>query len=354
MRTPSIERLGIASSRSLLTMTPDPSTRMKAALTASVAAFMTLGAQAATLQERAGAESYPTKPIRFIVPYAPGGPTDILARIVGQKLTERWGQQVLVDNRGGANGLIAAELAARSPADGQTLFLGNTSILTINPSLYAKLPYDPEKDFAPVNLTVAAPLVLVVHPSTAVRSVSELVKLAKARPGQLTFASSGSAGVAHLSGELLKYLTNIDLTHVPYKGTAPAVTDLLSGQVSLTFSSAVSVMPHVKAGRLRGLGVTTPRRAPSLPELPAIAESVPGYDVSPWYGVLVPAGTPRAVVMKLHEEIARIVAASDVAKRLTVDGGSIVSAGPAEFGDTIRQERIKWANVVKAASIRLE
>lgn len=323
-------------------------------LKAWAALLVALAAHAAPAQERGSAESYPAKPIRFIVPYAPGGPTDILARLIGQKLTERWGQQVLVDNRAGANGLIGAELAARSPGDGHTLFLGNTSILTINPSLYAKLPYDAEKDFAPVNLTVAAPLVLVVHPSMAVKSVAELVKLAKARPGQIAFASSGSAGVAHLSGELLKYLTKIDMVHIPYKGTAPAVTDVLSGQVSLTFSSAVSVMPHVKAGKLRGLGVTTPKRAPSLPELPSIAESVPGYDVSPWYGVLVPAGTPRGVVTKLHEEIARIVSARDVAQRLTGDGGSIVSAGPEEFAKVIRQERAKWAKVIKAANIKLD
>lgn len=322
--------------------------------TASFGLVMALAAPVAMSQERPAADNYPVKPIRFIVPYAPGGPTDILARIIGQKLTESWGQQVLVENRGGANGLIAAELAIRAPADGHTLFLGNTSILTINPALYARLPYDAEKDFAPVNLTVAAPLVLVVHPSTAVRSVSELVKLAKARPGQLTFASSGSAGVSHLAGELLESLTGIDMTHVPYKGTAPAVVDLLSGQVSLTFSSAVSVMPHVKAGRLRGLGVTTPKRAPSLPDMPSIAEAVPGYDVSPWYGVLVPAGTPRAVVMKLHEAIVRIVADKEVEKRLTADGGSIVSAGPAAFADTIRREKVKWAKVVKAANIRLE
>jgi tripartite-type tricarboxylate transporter receptor subunit TctC len=310
--------------------------------------------QYALAQDRSASDTYPTKPIRFIVPFPPAGPTDILARVLGQKLTERWGQPVLIDNRGGAAGIIGAELAARSPADGHTLFLGNTAILTILPSIHAKLPYDAEKDFAPVNFTLTAPLVLVVHPSTTATSVNDLVKLAKARPAQLAFASAGSSGIAHLSGELLKHLTKIDMTHVPYKGTAAAVIDLLSGQVSLTFSSAVSVMPHVKAGRLRGLGVTTPKRAPSLPDLPAIAESVPGYDVSPWYGVLVPAGTPRIIVERLHAEIARILSAPDVAQRLTGDGGTIVNVGPAEFANIIRQERDKWATLIKAARIKLE
>ena len=253
-----------------------------------------------------------------------------------------------------ANGIIGAEQAARAPGDGHTLLLGNTAILTINPTLYAKVPYDADKDFIPVNYTVAAPLILVVHPSTAVKTIPELVKLAKSRPGQLTFASAGSGGVAHLSGELLKYLTHIEMTHIPYKGAGPAVIDVVAGQVSMTFSSTVSTMPQIKAGKLRGIAVTTPKRAPSLPDIPSIAESVPGYDVSPWYGVLVPAGTPRAIVTKLNDEITRIVTAPDVAQRLTTDGGTVVSAGPAEFANTIRQERAKWAKVVKAAHIKID
>ncbi len=316
--------------------------------------FLLIGLGNAGAQDRPGADSYPSKPIRFIVPYAPGGPTDILARVVGQKLSERWGQQVLVDNRAGANGIIGAEFASKAPPDGHTLFLGNTSILTINPALYAKLPYEPERDFAPVNLTVAAPLILVVHPSVGVKTISDLIKLARARPGQLTFASAGSAGVAHLSGELLKHMTGIDMLHVPYKGAGPAVTDAISGQVSMTFTSTVSVMPHVTAGRLRGVAVTTPKRSRSLPDIPAVAETVPGYDVSPWYGVLVPAGTPRPVVNKLHAEIGRIVAAQDVAQRLTSTGGDIVSASPEDFARTIKLERNKWSKLVKAAGIKLD
>jgi tripartite-type tricarboxylate transporter receptor subunit TctC len=308
----------------------------------------------AAAQEGARPDTYFSKPLRFIVPYAPGGPTDVLARVIGQKLTERWGQPVVVENRSGANGAIGAEQAARAPGDGYTLFLGNTSILTINPALYSKLPYDADKDFAPVNYTVAAPLILVVHPSTPVRTVNDLVKLAKSRPGELTFASAGSGGVAHLSGELLEYLAKIDMVHVPYKGAGPAVIDLISGQVSMTFTSTVSVMQHIHAGRLRGIAVTTPKRAPSLPNVPSIAESVPGYDVSPWYGVLVPAGTPRAIIGRLNDEITRIVSAPDVRQRLTADGGAVVSAGPAEFARIIREERAKWAKVVKAAHIKLD
>ena len=305
-------------------------------------------------QEASRVDAYPSRPIRFIVPYPPGGPTDLLARVIAQKLTERWGQPVVIENRAGASGLIGAEQAARAPGDGHTLFLGNTSILTITPHLHAKLPYDAEKDFLPVNYTVAAPLILAVHPSTAVKTVPELVKLAKTRPGQLTYASAGSGGIAHLSGELLKYMTKIDMTHIPYKGTGPAVIDVIAGQVSMTFTSTVSAMPQIKAGKLRGIAVTTPARAVSLPDIPSIAESVPGYDVSPWYGVLVPAGTPPAIVAKLYEEINRIVTAPEVAQRLTSDGGTVVSAGPAEFAATMKRERAKWGKVLKAANIRLD
>ena len=308
----------------------------------------------ACAQESSRADAYPAKPIRFIVPYPPGGPNDVLARLIGQKLNERWGQAVVIENRAGAAGLIGAELAARAPGDGYTLFMGNTSILTINPSLHAKLPYDPEKDFLPVNYTVAAPLILALHPSTTVRSVPDLLKLARSRPGQFTYASAGSGGVAHLSGELLKYLAKIDMIHIPYKGTGPAVIDVVAGQVSMTFTSTVSAMPQINSGKLRGIAVTTPARAPSLPDIPSIAETVPGYDVSPWYGVLVPAGTPAAIVTRLYDEIHRIVTTPDVAQRLTNDGGTVVSAGPAEFASRMKAERAKWAKVVKAAHIRLD
>jgi tripartite-type tricarboxylate transporter receptor subunit TctC len=305
-------------------------------------------------QEKSVAEGYPSKPIRFIVPYAPGGPTDVLARILGQKFTERWGQPVVVENRSGANGAIGAEMVAKSAADGYVLFLGNTSILTINPSIYRKLPYDAERHFQPVNLTVAAPLLLTVHPSTGVRTVRDMIALAKMPGAALTYASSGTGGVAHMSGELMKVLARIDLIHVPYKGAGPATTDLIAGQVAMTFTSTVSVMQYVKAGRLRGVAVTTPRRAPALPDIPAIAETVPGYDVSPWYGVLVPAGTPLPIVNKLHAEITRVVAVPEIAQRLAGDGGTVVNHGPDEFAKIIIAERAKWARVVQASGIKAD
>ena len=301
-------------------------------------------------------DAYPVKPIRLVVPYAPGGPTDVMARILGQKWTERWGPPVIVDNRSGGNGVIGAEFVARAPADGYTLLLGNTSVLTINPTVYAKLPYDADKQFAPVTLSVAAPLILVVHPSLGVYNVAQLIALArsKSRAAALTYASAGTGGVANMSGELLKIMAGMDMVHVPYKGAGPAVTDLVSGQVAMTFTSTVSVMPFVKAGRLRGLALTTPKRAPSLPEIPAIAETVPGFDVSPWYGVLAPAGTPAGVIQKLYLETVRIVAAPDVAQRLSLDGGSVVNSTPEEFARVLREERAKWGRVVKAAGIRVE
>ena len=302
----------------------------------------------------AQAQEFPAKTMRLVVPYAPGGPTDVVARILSQRWAERWGQPVIVDNRAGGNGVIGAEFVARSPADGYTLLLGNTSVLTINPVVFPRLTYDAEKQFAPVTLSVAAPLILVVHPSTTVSSVAQLIALAKSRTGALTYASAGTGGVANMSGELLKIMAKIDMVHVPYKGAGPAVTDLVAGQVAMTFTSTVSVMPFVKQGRLRGLAVTTPRRAPTLPEIPAIAETVPGYDVSPWYGVLAPAGTPAAVIQKVHAETVRIIATPEVAQRLSFDGGTVVNSTPEAFAVTLREERAKWARVVREARIRLE
>jgi tripartite-type tricarboxylate transporter receptor subunit TctC len=313
-----------------------------------------LCASQAPAQEKSAADMYPSRSIRFIVPYAPGGPTDVLARILAQKFTERWGQPVIVENRSGANGAIGAELVAKSAPDGHVLFLGNTSILTINPVIYKRLPYDAERDFQPVNLTVAAPLLLVVHTSTGVKTVRDMVALARAPGSALTFASSGTGGVAHMAGELMKILGRIDLIHVPYKGAGPATADLIAGQVAMTFTSTVSVMQYVKAGRLRGIAVTTPKRAPTLPDIPAIAETVPGYDVSPWYGVLVPAGTPLAIVNKLNAEITRAVAAPEITQRLAGDGGTVVNNGPDEFAKIIQAERAKWLRVVQASGIKGE
>lgn len=315
---------------------------------------LVIAASTSPAQEKSAAESYPSKAIRFIVPYAPGGPTDILARLLGQKLTERWGQPVVADNRAGANGAIGAEMLSKSPADGSVLFLGNTSILTINPAVYRRLSYDAERHFQPVNLTVAAPLILVLHPSTGVKTVRDMIALAKVPGAGLTFASSGTGGVSHMSGELMKMMAKIDLVHIPYKGAGPAALNVITGECAMTFTSAVSVMPHVKVGRLRGVAVTTPKRDVTLPDIPAIAETIPGYDVSPWYGVLVPAGTPLSIVNKLHAEISRIVLAPDITQRLAADGGTVVNSAPEEFAKVLRAERAKWARVVKEAGIKAD
>jgi tripartite-type tricarboxylate transporter receptor subunit TctC len=318
------------------------------------ASLLFLCAAAATAQDKSVADSYPSKAIRFIVPYAPGGPTDILARLLGQKLTERWGQPVVVDNRAGANGSIAAEMLAKSPADGSVLFLGNTSILTINPSVYRRLPYDAERHFQAVNLTATAPLILVVHPSTGVKTVRDMIALAKARNANLTFASSGTGGVSHMSGEMMKMMAKIELTHVPYKGAGPAALNVITGECAMTFTSALSVMPHVHAGRLRAVAVTTPKRDATLPQVPAIAETIPGYDVSPWYGVFAPGGTPPAIVNKLHTEISRIVQTPEMAQRLAADGSTVANLGPDEFARIIMAERAKWARVVQATGFKAD
>lgn len=300
------------------------------------------------------AQHYPGKPVRFIVPYAPGGPTDIVARLLGQRMSEAWGQPVVVENRAGANGNIAAEFVAKAPADGYTLFLGNTSILTINPHAYKKLAYDPQRDFAPVSMVVAAPLVLIVHPSLPARDVKGLVALAKSKPGQLTYASSGRGGISHMAAELFSLSTGTAMIHVPYKGAGLAAADVLAGQVVMSFTSSVSSMHHVNAGRLRALGVTSAKRTRSLPQLPAIAESVPGYEVDPWYGVLVPGGTPDSIVKRIHAEIVRIAKLPDVGPRLTTDGGDVVANAPGEFAALIKSDFEKWGLVARKAGLDLQ
>ena len=252
------------------------------------------------------AQTWPAKPIRLIVPFPPGGGNDILARTVGRKLTEAVAQQVVIDNRGGAGGNIGAETAAHAVADGYTLFLGGIGSHGTNPGLQAKLPYDPVRDFAPITLIASAPLIVVVHPSLPVKSIAELVQYAKARPGQLNFASSGGGSIAHLAPEMLNAMAHVKLTHVPYKGTAPALVDLLSGQVQLMMNSAVSMLSQLRGGKLRAIAATGARRLAALPELPTVAESgVPGYEVASWYGLLAPAQTPRAIVDRLNRDLAR-------------------------------------------------
>ena len=279
----------------------------------------------------APAQDYPRKPVRMIVPYPPGGPTDILGRIVAQNLSERLGQQVVVENKPGASGMIGADLVAKAPPDGYTL-LANASIHVINPSLYKNATYDALKDFAPVSLIAEVPLVLVVAPGLEVKSVKELIALAKSKSGKLNFASSGNAAAPHLAGEAFKIAAGVDMQHVPYKGSGPALTDLMGGQVQLMFDSLPSSISHVKSGKLRAIAVTTAKRSSALPSVPTIAESgVPGFDISTWYGIWAPAGTPTEIVSKLSGEIAKIVKLADVRERLGGLGAEPAGNSPDEF-----------------------
>ena len=298
----------------------------------------------------AAAQDYPVKPIRFIVGPGP----DVLARIVGQKLTDAWGQQVLVDQRPGAGGIIAADSVAKAPADGYTLLLSTGTYTTI-PSLYAKVPYDFERDFAPVTLLAQLPFLLVAHPSVPAKNVQELIRLARARPGQLNYASSGNGTTAHLAGEMLKSMARIDIVHVPYKGTVPGVTDLVAGQVHIMFAIIQSSLPYVKAGRLKALAVSSPKRSSSAPEVPTISESgVPGYEFISWNGVHVPAATPRAIAGKLNTELLRTIALPDVKEKMFGLGMDVAGGTPEEFAALVKSDIAKWAKVIRNAGIKAE
>jgi len=301
------------------------------------------------------AADYPAKAVRMIVPFPPGGPNDILGRVVAQKLSEQLGQQVVIDNRGGAGGIIGAELAARAVADGYTLLFGGTASLAINPSLHRKLPYDPLRDFAAVSLVGTAPSLLTVHPSLPVKNVKDLIDLAKARPGQLNFVSAGVGTPPHLAGELFKNMTGVDMVHVPYKGGGPALTDLLAGQVGIYFSGISSVLPYVREGRLRGLAVTSAKRTAVMPDTPTIAESgLPGYEVGNWYAIVAPAATPGTVVTQLNREIVRALTVPAVKKRFLELAADPVGSTPGELAAYNRSEIAKWANVIKSAGIKPE
>jgi tripartite-type tricarboxylate transporter receptor subunit TctC len=303
----------------------------------------------------AAAQNYPAKPIRFMVPFPPGGGNDTLARLIGQKITASTGQQVIVDNRPGAGGTIGAEAAARAPADGYTMFLAGVATHGINPNLRKKLPYDPIKDFDAVSLIASAPLLVVVHPSLPARTVKELISVAKAKPGQINYASNGAGGSSHLAGELFDMMTGTKMVHIPYKGLSPALTDLMSGQVQIMFSSAVAMLPQVKAGRLRAIAMTGPQRSPAVPDLPTVAESgVPGYETGSWYGVVVPSGTPRPAVDRLAQEIVAIVKSPDITHRLNEEAVIPIGSTPDEFAAHIRKELARWAQVIKRAGLQLE
>lgn len=301
----------------------------------------------------AAAQTYPAKTVRMVVGYPPGGPTDVLARIVAQKLTLAWNQQVIVDNRPGASGMIGAEFTARAAPDGYTLLMVPVTY-AVTPSLFAKMAYDAEKDLAPVAQVAAAPFILVVHPTLPVKTVKDLITLGRSRPGQINYASASAGGMPHLAGELFNTMTGTKMVHIPYKGAAPATTDLLSGQVSLMFNNMLSAMPQVKAGRLRAIAVTSTRRSAAAPDLPTIAETVPGYEASGWYASFAPAATSRELINRINGDINRVMKLPDVMQRLAGDGVEAVGTTPEQFGSYLRQEIAKWGKVVKASGAKAD
>lgn len=307
---------------------------------------------AAASVSAAHADDYPTRPIRLIVPFAAGGGNDTVARLVGDSLAKRLGQAVIVDNRPGAGGVVGAEAAARAPADGYTLFLGGVGSHAINPNLHKDLPYDPIKDFAAVSLLASAPLILVVHPSVPAQSVQELIAYARSHPGKLNYASNGNGSSSHLAAVMFASMTGTDMVHIPYKGLSPALTDLLSGQDQLMFSSVVAILPHVRAGKLRALAVTSRKRMALLPDIPTIAESgVANYETSSWYGILAPAGTPPEIVRRLHDEIVKVLAQDDVRNALAREGAEPVGDTPEEFTAFIRAEKQRMGDVIKSSKL---
>ena len=302
----------------------------------------------------ANAQSYPNKPVRVVVPYPPGGPTDIVARVLFQQVSEATGQQFLVDNRAGAGGTIGAEIVAKSPADGYTLLIGTTAH-AINMSLFKNLSYDVQKDFAPVSLLTQGPLVLVAHPQFPANSIKEVIELAKSKSGGLNFASSGNGQSTHLSAELFNTMAGIKMSHVPYKGSAPALTDVMSGQVDVMFDTTLSAMPFVKAGKLKALGLTSPVRSPAAPDVPTIAESgLPGYEVFAWNGVFVPAGTPKAIIQQLNDQIRKAMLLPQVKDKFSAQGFAASWNSPENFGVFVKNEVDKWSRTVKASGATLD
>jgi tripartite-type tricarboxylate transporter receptor subunit TctC len=300
-------------------------------------------------------QPYPAKSIRMIIGFPPGGGTDIIGRIVAQRLSEVLGQQILPDNRGGAAGQIAAELAAKAPPDGYTVMMAHIAAISILPSLIARLPYDPQKDFSPISLVAIGPNLLVVHPSVPARSVKELIALAKARPGQLYYASPGSGSVQHLAGELFKLEARVDMVHVPYKGSGQSIVDLIAGNVHLNFDSVPPVLPHVRSGRLRALAVTSQKRFSILPEIPTVTEGgVAGFDLSTWWGLVAPAAVNKDIIARLEAETVKLLHQPDVKEKIAFAGADTVGNTAEEFAALIRAERAKYARIVKDANIKIE
>lgn len=301
------------------------------------------------------AQAYPTKPVTIIVPFAAGGTTDILARIIGQALTAELGQSVVVDNRAGAGGNIGGQAAAKATPDGHTLFMGTVGTHAINASLYKKMPFDPVKDFAPLTRVANVPNLLVANPAQPYKSVKDLIAYAKANPGKVNFGSSGNGSSIHLSGELFKSLAKVDMQHVPYKGSAPAVTVLLGNQIGIMFDNMPSAIQHVRSGKLVPLAVTTAKRSPELPNVPTIAEAgVPGYEATSWFGMFAPAGTPAPVLAKLNAAIVKVLGQPDVKKKINEQGAEVYSETPEQFAAFIQAESVKWGKVVKESGASLD
>ena len=300
-------------------------------------------------------QDYPVKPVRMIIPFVPGGANDVIGRIVGLKITEAHGQQVVIENRGGAGGSLGVEVAAKSPPDGYTLVLGNIANLSVNPTLYRKLAYNPVTDLQPITLIAKVPTILAVHPSLPAKNVVELIALARAQPGKLTFGTGGGGSGSHLTMELFKLQTKLDMVHIPYKGVGPAMIDLLAGQITMSFGAVPGVLPYARSGRLRALGVSGPKRIAALPDLPTVAQAgVPGFESTLWYGVLAPAGTPMPIVNRLHATLTRALQSADMKERFSAEGSEPIGSTPQEFHAFIKSEIERWAVVVKASGMKAE
>ena len=322
------------------------------ALFATTAAFMMIPGQAACAQSL---QSFPAKPVKLVVPFPPGGPLDAVGRAIADKLTQMWGQSVVVDNKPGAGGNIGADFVAKSPPDGYTVVMGALSTHAVNPSLYPKMPYDATRDFAPITLVAVTPNVLVVNPALPVQSLKELIAYAKANPGKLSFGSGSNGSAGHLAGELFKADTGADMVHIPFKGGAPAMQALLAGDTQLMFDNLANAMPQVKAGKLKALAVTTAQRSKLVPELPTMAEAgVPGFDISTWFGLLAPAGTPPAIIAKWNADVTAILDAPEMRERLTAQGAEAAPTTPNEFAAFIARELAKYARIVQASGAKVD
>jgi len=308
----------------------------------------------ALLASTAFAQQFPTRPVHIVVAFPAGGGTDIVARLLGPKLSDAWGQPVVVDNRAGASGTIGTELAARSAPDGHTLFLGTLGNLAVNQHLYPKMAVDPLRDFAPVTQVVAVHFVMVANPALRAGNVAELIALAKSRPGQINYSSSGPGGAPHLAGELLKSMARVDIVHVPYKGSAPSFQDLLGGRVSFTCDSLVQALPYVRDKRLIALAVLGAARSPLLPEVPTVGETLPGYELTNWFGLVAPAAVPQAVIAKVHDDVVKVVKDPAIAERLSGMGATAIGNEPGEFGAIMRADSEKWGKLIREANIKAE